>query len=121
MKSKALRGTYRRLCRTSAVLRRYTKGPGTPPTMIPFSCDVKCRIWTWGNWPRDLELVQNKKQSEYVALIPAEWLEKAQWPGGVLPGDKLIVGSKVYTVETADKLTRVAEDTLAGYELTLKG
>lgn len=113
---------YRRLCGAEALLRRSVKGPGLKPEMISHEIPVKCSIWGWGNVPRESSLAgTSQKQVEYAATVLEESLEKAQWPGGILIGDKLVVGGRVFNVETVDTTSRSVAGELVAYELTLKG
>lgn len=79
--------------------------------------DILCRIRDY----RPDELVGGVIQGDRQAIIPAECLERAGWPGAPSVGDQIIDGGATMTVEAVDASTRRIAGVVIGYNLTVRG
>ena len=113
----ALRAMYRRRLANFDVvtLRRYA-GTGVSRTATNYA-SIKARVVGYG--PR--ELVGPIQEGDQMAIILQEDLTTAGFTGKILEHDKLVVGTKEYSIIAPDGASRRVGGEIIAYELTIRG
>lgn len=105
---------YRRTLRENLKIRRYS-GPAATRT----SADYACLGRVWGDRPA--ELIGSTNQYDYRAVVFVPDLVANGLTLPITNDDKLVKGTKEYSISFPDRATRAEGDELIAYELRVRG